>query len=302
MAKKGLFRRQFMTRLRKPRLGDLLLKSRLVSKTQLDHALFLQSQNHEPLGKILIREGYVSALSLYRKLIQQWVLRVTAACMALILQSAAPGALLAPQVAEGSEVRLALAFSPAAAKGVQDQADQESPFHGADIKSDNISAFPKWISVINRYEEEIKSRSERQIVSSWQKHLNALIGKTDQEKLEGVNDFVNSLKYVEDKNNYGLSDYWATPLEFLANGGDCEDFAIAKYASLRALGFAPDQLRIAVVEDEVRRVPHAILIVYSDDRAFVLDNQDKTVRLASDIDRYTPIFSINTKSWWLHRA
>ena len=48
--------------------------------------------------------------------------------------------------------------------------------------------------------------------------------------------------YLEDLANYGLPDYWATPLQFLDRDGDCEDYAIAKFVSLRELGFAADEL------------------------------------------------------------
>ena len=40
-------------------------------------------------------------------------------------------------------------------------------------------------------------------------------------------------------------DYWATPVESLRKGeADCEDYAIAKYFTLRQLGVADDKLRI----------------------------------------------------------
>ena len=51
-----------------------------------------------------------------------------------------------------------------------------------------------------------------------------------------VNRFVNGWAYRADADNYGRSDYWATPLEFFRRSGDCEDYVIAKYRSLRLLG------------------------------------------------------------------
>ena len=42
--------------------------------------------------------------------------------------------------------------------------------------------------------------------------------------------FFNSVKYSDDKDIYGINDYWASPYEFLARDrGDCEDYAIAKF-------------------------------------------------------------------------
>ena len=58
------------------------------------------------------------------------------------------------------------------------------------------------------------------------------------DQLQAVNRFLNDWRYQADQQNYGRRDYWATPLEFLRRSGDCEDYAIIKYVSLRQLGFA----------------------------------------------------------------
>lgn len=116
----------------------------------------------------------------------------------------------------------------------------------------------------------------------------------------GVNDLINRQTYITDNRNWGKSDYWATPVEFLTRGGDCEDFAIAKYTALRALGVPEERLRVAIVHDEIKDIPHAVLIVYTEKGAVMLDNQmDKPVK-TSETSRYRPIFSINRTAWWLH--
>jgi len=75
-------------------------------------------------------------------------------------------------------------------------------------------------------------------------------GGTDREKLEKINSFFNKkIVFVNDTDLYGTKDYWATPVEFLARGaGDCEDYAIAKYFSLKIMGVAEEKLRIAYVK------------------------------------------------------
>jgi len=63
------------------------------------------------------------------------------------------------------------------------------------------------------------------------------------EKITQVNAIVNRVHYRSDKKQYGTGDYWASPMEFFDNGqGDCEDYAIAKYYALRALGVASNHL------------------------------------------------------------
>ena len=101
--------------------------------------------------------------------------------------------------------------------------------------------------------------------------------------------------------NWGVEDYWETPNEFLNRDGDCEDFAIAKYKSLRALGLGDDQLRIVVLQDLNLRIAHAVLVVLDGGKAWVLDNQIDQVIDADRIRHYRPYYSINASAYWLHR-
>jgi predicted transglutaminase-like cysteine proteinase len=137
-------------------------------------------------------------------------------------------------------------------------------------------------------------------MENFKAQLASLQGLPMNKMIAGVNDVVNRIRYVNDNQIYGKNDYWATPMEFIANGGDCEDYAITKYTALRALGVPEDRLRVAIVQDLQKNVPHAILIVYTDNGALILDNQIKTVVNAERISHYKPIFSINRNAWWLH--
>jgi predicted transglutaminase-like cysteine proteinase len=153
-----------------------------------------------------------------------------------------------------------------------------------------------------RFEKQMNEKADTPKAQMWKAQLSSLKGKSQREQVAAVNDMMNKITYIEDKNNYGTSDKWATPLEFLARGGDCEDFAIAKFAFLRALGFSTDAMRIVIVQDKVKRIAHAILVVQTDEGRFVLDNQNKRLETAENVNRYKPVFSINSKSWWLHRG
>ena len=123
-----------------------------------------------------------------------------------------------------------------------------------------------------------------------------------ESQVRRVNDLMNSVQYISDKRNWGRSDYWATPVEFITRGGDCEDFAIAKYAALRALGVPDSKMRVLILKDMQKNIPHAVLIVYTNEGPMILDNQIKTVRADNSIHHYKPIYSINRTSWWLHTA
>lgn len=283
------------------RLGDLLVASHLISASQLAEALALQKELKQPLGKILVRQGAISTVQLYRKLAEQWCLRTSAAALALLVETTIPAVAHAEDLGD-QNIRLASAFSPAAIRPMGD-ASKPNLFGSKEIKSNNISAFTKWKSVISRFEGQMAGgKNSDSRVQAWQSRLQQLKSSSVREKIDGVNSYINSTRYIEDKNNYGKSDYWATPVEFLSKGGDCEDYAVAKYASLRALGFSTDQLRIAIVQDKIKNIAHALLIVYTDEGAFVLDNQNQRVEAAENVSRYKPVFSINSQNWWLHRA
>ena len=61
-------------------------------------------------------------------------------------------------------------------------------------------------------------------------------------------------------------------------------------------------MRLAIVQDLEKNIPHAVLIVYTDQGAYLLDNQIKRLISAERGSRYKPIYTINRQAWWLHTA
>ncbi|MCB1551178.1 MAG: transglutaminase-like cysteine peptidase, partial [Alphaproteobacteria bacterium] len=119
--------------------------------------------------------------------------------------------------------------------------------------------------MFDRFNRDVTRESNNKILQQWKADLSDFRGQSVIEMADGVNTLLNKVKYIGDSRNWGKSDYWETPVEFLTRGGDCEDFAIAKYVSLRALGVPESLLRIAVVKDLEKGIPHAILIVYTEE-------------------------------------
>ena len=121
------------------------------------------------------------------------------------------------------------------------------------------------------------------------------------DKITGVNHFLNKKDYIVDPINWGLKDYWATPRQFNRKNGDCEDYAIAKYLSLKALGIPEMQMRIVVLNDLNLELLHAVLAVYdTTGNIYILDNQIPHVMKHNDIHHYEPVYSINEHLWWKH--
>ncbi len=211
------------------------------------------------------------------------------------------------------------ALLPAIAGGAAGALAAETPDHrgghvpiwnSSEKPSPRIALFPKWNGVLHRYfdERQLENGScestlfNRCHLREWSEFLDSIRGQSRVDQVHAVNKFMNRVRYIVDPRNYGVKDYWATPKEFLSRNGDCEDYAIAKYLSLRALGFPPSQLRVVVLQDLNLKLAHAILVVSLNDRALVLDNQIRTVVNARSIHHYKPIYSINEHFWWLHRS
>lgn len=175
-------------------------------------------------------------------------------------------------------------------------------FGSQEIHSTNLAQFPKWRGTLERFDQELASCVPGDCgLRRWRDMLLPLNGQDARTQLRLINRAVNRFRYVEDFANWRRADYWATPLQFLARSGDCEDFAIAKYMALRELGIPSQDMRIVILRDHSRQVMHAVLAVYVDGRPYVLDNLRDAVVAAEDIDTYEPIYSINEQGWWLHR-
>ena len=185
---------------------------------------------------------------------------------------------------------------------------QATLVYGDEPRSTDLHRFTRWVDALNKAGSDMFQASQRCaggdqgycFLLHYDSYLRDVAGLAPRDQIEAVNRFVNQMAYVEDQQNYGVSDYWASPLEFFRNNGDCEDFAIAKYIAFHTLGFSDDQVRVWVVRDVRRAVNHAVLTVALDGRTYVLDSLTNTVLEASEVDRYQPIYSINASAWWLH--
>lgn len=127
----------------------------------------------------------------------------------------------------------------------------------------------------------------------------------DFQKLRLVNDFFNQVRFVDDEIVWGVKDYWATPLELLIeDAGDCEDYSIAKYFSLRALGIDEKKLRITYVTALELNQAHMVLAYYPTPSStpLLLDNLDPAIRPANERTDLRPVYSFNADDLWLARS
>lgn len=152
-------------------------------------------------------------------------------------------------------------------------------------------------------------------LAAWQKFIlsqrlpedrrESLSGKTERDILEGVNAFFNRLPFVDDLKHWGVLDYWASPAEMLAsNGGDCEDFSIAKYFALKEIGVPISRLRITYVKATRINQAHMVLAYYPgpDAEPLILDNLEDQIRPASQRPDLIPVYNFNDDEVQLART
>jgi predicted transglutaminase-like cysteine proteinase len=171
----------------------------------------------------------------------------------------------------------------------------------------NLGLFPQWLSVLKRHVRDMSQKIDcssgdiKQCrMEEWLEFLDKTKNMTEINKIRQVNEYVNQRPYILDIENYGIEDYWAAPKEFLNLYGDCEDYAITKMLSLERLGLDASKMRVVVVQDTNLRIPHAVMSIDRGKDILILDNQIKQVISHKYIYHYTPVYSINEKSWWMH--
>ncbi|WP_084264872.1 transglutaminase-like cysteine peptidase [Sneathiella glossodoripedis] len=193
----------------------------------------------------------------------------------------------------------------------QSTASPQEPglFGSLEIASGNLSALPQWQRSLAGFDKlrEASKRCDEDILKCdsqqmtlWRTKIQELEHSDRSIAMRQINSFINKWQHIADQDLYKQSDYWATPLEFITNGGDSEDFAIMKYVSLRELGFSADQMRIVVTNDVLRGVTHTVLSVKLSSKSYILDSQNDTVLREEFVNYYVPYYSVNENTRWAH--
>ncbi len=159
--------------------------------------------------------------------------------------------------------------------------------------------------VLRKIEAQYGSSASARI-EQWQHTIQQSATLSDMDKLTVVNDFFNrSIEFVSDSRLWNMNDYWATPLEFLAQGaGDCEDYAIAKYFTLKEMGLSEEKMRITYVKAIELNQAHMVLTYFDTPKSvpLVLDNLITEIKPASEREDLMPVYSFNGSGLWLAKA
>jgi len=142
----------------------------------------------------------------------------------------------------------------------------------------------------------------RQRVEAWKSLIENGTSKSDIDKLNSANEFVNEIEFVDDIYHWKKQDYWATPLQTLVTeAGDCEDLSIAKYFTLTAMGLDKNKLRLTYVKALTINKAHMVVSYFAEPNSepLVLDNLNKTILPASQRQDLLPVYSFNGEGLWL---
>lgn len=170
----------------------------------------------------------------------------------------------------------------------------------------DLAPFTKWNDMIRRFEKDRGWENTNCGAGDcppqlWKKIQSESSRLGRPEQITAVNRHVNKVPYVPDSLNWGGIDYWETPKEFFYKGGECKDYAIAKYFALRALGWPTEALWLIILQDMNLNVTHAVLAVRTEGKTLIMDNQVSEVVEEGRIHHYRPIFGLDEGGWFLFR-
>lgn len=157
---------------------------------------------------------------------------------------------------------------------------------------------------LNNIAAKYGERAKRK-VQDWALLIERNKSESIDEQLYNVNNFFNDIPYFSDREHWGSSDYWATPAEMLGtNGGDCEDYVIAKYFTLRELGVPDSKLRMMFVTALRQNQAHMVLAYYPEPNAIplILDNINPRILAANKRGDLRPVYSFNGEGLYKAKA
>ncbi|MEH6579297.1 MAG: transglutaminase-like cysteine peptidase [Amphritea sp.] len=156
---------------------------------------------------------------------------------------------------------------------------------------------------IKKLGQKYGEMAERRL-TAWQQLIIDIAVYSEEDKLREVNRFFNQLVFIDDIKHWRKKDYWASPVEFLiTNGGDCEDFSIAKYYTLRQVGMPMEKLSIAYVKALKLNQAHMVLTYYPKPSAtpMILDNLIPEIKPANRRPDLLHVYSFNGDNLWLSK-
>lgn len=164
---------------------------------------------------------------------------------------------------------------------------------------DKTSFFSK--NAISKFQKLYGSRAKKRLIAL-DNLMQEIKNNSEENKIQKVNNFFNQLQFLDDIKVWQQSDYWASRIEFLGKGaGDCEDFVIAKYFTLKQLGVSTKKLYFTYVRAKQYNQAHMVLAYYENKKSIplILDNINPKILQATKRKDLIPVYSFNGDSLFL---
>ncbi len=161
------------------------------------------------------------------------------------------------------------------------------------VSDKRFAIYPQ--TMLDKIEKEYGIFAKRRAVALVET-MNEAKDLDDMGKMEKINSFFNDFPYESDQKIWGVSDYWATRLEFIGKGkGDCEDFVIAKYFTLKELGIPISKLYMTYAESLRYKTSHVVLTYYETPHSIplVMDNFNYKILPSNIRTDLIPIYSFH---------
>lgn len=139
----------------------------------------------------------------------------------------------------------------------------------------HVSLFGGEFILSSSYFSSLPTPKSKAILKDYERFMNETRTKPLDIQLQAVNFYINTIVPQYDEQTYQSEDYWASRGEFLSHGGgDCEDYAIAKFYSLKDLGMDAKQMALCIVKEKGDFYAHMVLLVLKSANTdpLVLDN------------------------------
>jgi len=137
-------------------------------------------------------------------------------------------------------------------------------------------------------------------VGDWLNMVDALKPFGAKGQVAGVNRYVNQMTSIHEIAEFGKSRAWAAPVTHFRCRDSSEEYAFAKYLSLRVLGFHAERLRLVWLKRK-GGADHAVLTVQLGGREFVLDNtHDAILPADAVVSDFQPYCSLNGFRFCVH--
>ena len=189
-------------------------------------------------------------------------------------------------------------------------------FNSAEFRSTELSAFKKWAGLRARQESDQnyektarltgvtkpcrRTKNFQCAIDEWSKTIESIRNKSSSLQMKTVNAHLSKARYITDMVNWQQKDYWATIRQFFNKDGDCEDYAIMKYFTLKFLGFNDNNMRLVSVVDTIRGIGHSVLAVNTNAGVYVLDSLSNGLFRDVKYAHYVPKYSVNQSGRWIH--